>query len=94
MDTLFQDLRYALRRLVRAPGFTLVAALSLGLGIGANTAIFSLVNAVMLKGLPVEDVSSLVEIYFSEENGYPYATSSYPDFVALRDDGRAPPRVG
>jgi predicted permease len=85
MDALLQDLRYAFRRLTRSPGFTVVAALSLALGIGANTAIFSMVNGVMLKGLPVRDVSSLVEIYFSEENGYPYATSSYPDFEALRD---------
>jgi predicted permease len=57
----------------------------LALGIGANTAIFSVVNGIMLKGLPVENVSSLVEIYFSEDNGYPYATASYPDFEALRD---------
>ena len=63
----------------------MVAALSLALGIGANTAIFSVVNGIMLKGVPVEDVSSLVEIYFSEDNGYPYATSSYPDFEAVRD---------
>lgn len=85
MDALLQDLRYALRRLTRSPGFTLVAALSLALGIGANTAIFSVVNGIMLKGIPVENVSSLVEIYFSEENGYPYATASYPDFESLRD---------
>jgi len=85
MDTLLQDLRYALRRLSRSPGFTLVAALSLALGIGANTAIFSVVNGVMLKEIPVEDASSLVEIYFSETGGYPYATSSYPDFLAVRD---------
>jgi predicted permease len=85
MDAFLQDLRYALRRLARSPGFTVVAALSLALGIGANTAIFSLVNGVMLKGVPVKDPSSLVEIYFSEENGYPYATASYPDFEALRD---------
>ncbi len=57
----------------------------MALGIGANTAIFSVVNGIMLKGLPVENVSSLVEIYFSEDNGYPYATASYPDFEALRD---------
>jgi len=85
MDTILQDLRYALRRLTRSPGFTFVAALSLALGIGANTAIFSVVNGIMLKGVPVEDVSSLVEIYTSEENGYPFATSSYLDFEAVRD---------
>ena len=85
MDALLQDLRYAIRRLTRSPGFTFVAALSLALGIGANTAIFSVVNGIMLKEIPVEDASSLVEIYFSEGDGYAYATSSYPDFVSVRD---------
>ena len=85
MDALLQDLRYAIRRLARSPGFTFVAALSLALGIGANTAIFSVVNGIMLKDLQVEDASSLVEIYFSDGRGYPYATSSYADFVSLRD---------
>ena len=85
MDAVLQDIRYAVRRLVRAPGFTFVAALSLALGIGANTAIFSVVNGIMLKGVPVEDVSSLVEIYTGEENGYPYSTSAYLDFEAIRD---------
>jgi len=85
MDALLQDLRYAIRRLVRSPGFTFVAALSLALGIGANTAIFSVVNGIMLKEIPVEDASSLVEIYFSEGDGYAYASSSYPDYLSIRD---------
>ena len=84
MDTLVQNLRYAIRRLARTPFFTAVAVLSLGLGIGANTAMFSLVNAVLIRDLPVRAPDELVEIYTSEEDGYPYATSSYPDFVDLR----------
>jgi len=80
-----EDLKYAVRRLVKSPGFTLVAVLSLALGIGANTAMFSLVNAVLLRSLPVEDPASLVEVYTSEANGYAASTSSYPDFVDLRD---------
>lgn len=79
------DVRYALRRLLRTPGFTSVAVLSLALGIGANTAMFSLVNAVLLRGLPVEDPDELVEVYTSDSGGFEYATSSHPDFVDLRD---------
>lgn len=85
MDILITDLRYAFRRLTRSPGFTAVAVLSLALGIGANSAIFSIVNALLLRGAPVEDVGSLVEVYTEDSNGYPYATSSYPDYADLRD---------
>ncbi|HET9178897.1 MAG TPA: ABC transporter permease [Terriglobia bacterium] len=60
MGTLIQDLRYGLRMLARNPGFTAVAVLTLALGIGANTAIFSLIDAVMLKSLPVRDPSRIV----------------------------------
>lgn len=80
-----EDLKYAVRRLVKSPGFTLVAVLSLALGIGANTAMFSLVNAVLLRSLPVQDPATLVEVYTSEANGYAASTSSYPDFVDLRE---------
>src|ERR1051326_5618756 len=63
MDTLLQDLKYALRTLARSPGFTAVAILSLALGIGANTAIFTLTNAVFLNPLPVEDPSRVMEVF-------------------------------
>jgi hypothetical protein len=84
-----RDLSYALRRLARSPGFTAVAVLSLALGIGANTAIFSLVNAVLFRGLPVEAPEELVEVYTSEDTGFPYSTTSYPDYADLRANSDA-----
>jgi len=67
MSTLLQDLRYGIRLLVKAPAFTSIAAVSLALGIGANTTIFTLVNAVLLNPLPVEDPSQLASVWTTDE---------------------------
>src|SRR5689334_19017125 len=62
MEMLFQDLRYGLRMLIKNPGFTIVAVITMALGIGANTALFSVVNGVLLKSLPFKDPDRLISV--------------------------------
>ena len=80
-------LRHAARRLAKNPGFTATAILSLALGIGANTAIFSLVNAVLLRPLPLRAPGELLEVFTSTPD-FEYGIFSYPDFEDLRDGTR------
>lgn len=86
LDSLSQDIRYAFRRMAKNPGFTAIAILSLALGIGANTAIFSIVSTFLMGGIPMRATEELVEIYTSErDHGYPYSISSHPDLMDLRE---------
>ncbi len=87
MFSLMQDVRYAFRLLAKSPGFTAVAILALALGIGANTAIFSVVNAVLLRPLPYRDPSHLVLII--EKSKYPTITVSYQNYLDWRDQSHS-----
>jgi len=85
MEALLQDVRYGLRMLVKKPTFTIVAVLTLALGVGANTAIFSIVNAVLLRSLPFRDPDRLVRIYFNNPGvGLRNVRFSVPEFDDLR----------
>jgi len=83
-EQLFADIRYALRWLRRSPGFTTVAILSLAIGIGFNTALFTIVDAVLFRPLPVDRPDRLVDIFTNSPDGDTYATSSYPDYLDLK----------
>jgi putative ABC transport system permease protein len=85
-STLKQDLRYAARTLLRAPTFAATVIATLALGIGANSVIFSAIDAVLLRDAPVTDPDTLVDVYTTSGNNL-YSQSSYPDYFDLRDSG-------
>lgn len=89
MDGLLQDLRHAARRLASSPGFTAVAAVILGLGIGANTTAFGVLNGLLLRPLPVREPARLAAVFTSGFSEGKYGGSSYPDYVDFRDGADA-----
>jgi putative ABC transport system permease protein len=88
METLLRDIRYGIRSLVKRPGFTVVALIALALGIGANTAIFSLVNGVLLRPLPFAEPDRLVWMWGNIRNGGNRASVSPPDFLDYRNENK------
>lgn len=87
MENLARDIRYSLRKLLRTPGFTIVAVATLALAIGATTAVFSIVNGVLLAPLPFPEFDRLVRVGTTSDHG-PLGTLSYPDFTDYRDRSR------
>lgn len=94
LRTCLQDLRYAVRNLLRSRGFAAVAAITLTIGIGANTAIFSIIDTILLRPLPFRDPGQLVRLYETEAapGHYPFAPRIYqPGYAALLLAGSEPP---
>src|SRR5258705_4266109 len=94
METLLQDIRYGLRMLLKTPSFSIVATIALALGIGANTAIFSVVNAVLLRPLPFTNSEQLMMVWETDATrGQVRGTASYPNFADWRDQNHAFERI-
>ena len=85
MNTLFHDLRYAVRILVKSPGFSLAAIVTLALAIGANSAMFSLVNTAVFATLPFDDADRLVRLWRHSQDGGETDVFSYLDYAEYRD---------
>lgn len=85
MESFWQELRFGVRMLCKNPGFTAIAILVLGLGIGANTAIFSLVNAFLLRPMAVQNPEELVSCYNKDTRNNSYRSFSYPEYLDIRD---------
>src|ERR1700678_722227 len=88
MQTMLWDLRYAVRQLRRAPGFTVTAVLTLALGVGATTAIFSAVYGLLLKSLPFEDAGRIVALSETHPQIAAGAEATYPDYLDWRGQPR------
>src|SRR5215831_6041055 len=93
MEAMIQDIRFGLRSLCKSPGFTLVAVITLGLGIGANTAMFSVLNAVLLRPLQFPDSGRVKVVWKTMSNGAPNVFST-PAFLEWRQQGGPTGRMG
>jgi len=89
MDSIINDIRYGIRSLLKRPGFTAIALVALALGIGANTAIFSLVNAIVLRPLPFPESQRLVWVWGNIRSGGNSASVSPPDYLDYREQNKS-----
>ncbi|HEY8411977.1 MAG TPA: ABC transporter permease, partial [Pyrinomonadaceae bacterium] len=95
METIVQDIKFGLRMLVKSPSLSIVATIALALGIGANTAIFSVVNAVLLRPLPFPSSDQLVALFETDtQEGRIRGSHSYPNFFDLRTQNTVFEKVG
>src|SRR5258706_10553995 len=90
MEMFWQDIRYGVRMLFKAPSVSIVATIALALGIGANTAIFSVVNSVLLRPLPFANSEALMNVWETDSSrGYQRGSASYPNFADWRDQSHS-----
>src|ERR1044072_2420281 len=85
VHSVIKDIQYGIRNLLKRPGYTAIALITLALGIGANTAIFSLISTVLLRPLPVPNPEQLVQVYGTLHKGADYTIQSYPNYKDYRD---------
>src|SRR5438477_11980008 len=87
------DLRFALRMLAKAPGYAIIATLTLALGIGANSAIFSVIDAVLLRPLPFPKPNELIAVWSKVQGDTERETGSFPDYGDIRDQSQTVERL-
>ena len=86
MGSLMQDLRYAIRTLLRSPGFTIIAIITLGLGIAVNTTVFSVINGILLRPLPVPHPEQITVLGLQQNGDSAFQSFSYPDYQDIARD--------